>query len=356
MAKKFGWAHLIGAGILILLVAYPFMAGYVVVTSTGVYLNPNPGLPSSPQVTYTTTYSGGGASYHLPIIGTVVSNLNSTPLQGLTVNMYTLSGDTWNLVASSTSSSTAGSLGQFSSAGTLFTTGEIVMIQVVHGTATSPVVKVNEVWTQVAVPTGQGVSPTSLNLGNIGVDVIPSSAAHIYEKMFDGSNNAIGTTDATATSLSKASGAADLKGSLLVYIDQANTAFGASVNVPKTNTGVVARDLHAMVYVEFNVTTGIVMNSLIWEKATASNPSYTRYVTTVDRLYNYNDVSVGKKSLDFQVGFSAITTDTPIHMSVGYVDQQLPSQVIGGTIYAGVSPNPGYNYLDTADFYVTIAA
>lgn len=307
------------------------------------------------QVTATVTYQGQGQVATLPIKGTVVSKLNSTKLQGLTVEMYKYnpSSGLWDLKSSATTSSTSGSYGDFDSGQTLFTTGDVVFVHVAEGSATSPVVKVVDYWQQVAVP-AKVADLTSHSIGAIEVWTTVSSASYITETLFKSDMTAIGTSDGAVTTLDISDATTNQQAILVLSISQTYSSFGGTISVPATNKGHLARELTSIVYVEFN-RTDVSFKSGGWAKATASSASYSRYVRSVDRL---STDSTQPDTMSMQVWFdtSGITAATPVKITVGWVDGQTLEDAKNGISYAGAGSDQGYNYADTANFYVTSQA
>jgi hypothetical protein len=304
----------------------------------------------------TVTYTSGGQAATLPIVGSVSSVINGTKLPGLTVEIYTYNpaSSMWDLVAASTTSTTSGAYGKFDSGQTEFTTGQTIYIHVTGGlSSTNCIARAYDTWVQTVV--GPKVADlTQISVGDIKVYVTPYSTSQMAEALFTGSMAAFGTTDATGTALDLSAGTTDVQGSLQLSISSTYASFGGVYEVPKTSKGHVARTLKSVVYAEWNISTGIIWNSLGWDVASPSSSSYKRWVRAVDRVVSYATTSQAKLTLDFWFDLSGLSNGTGVKVTVGWVDMQDWSNAIGGTSYAGSGVNVGYNFADTASFYMTI--
>ena len=319
------------------------------------YPSPLNQTPGGGQITATVTYAGQGESASLPLKGTVVSALNATKLQGLTVEMYKFNPTSglWDLKSSATTSSTAGSLGDFDSGQVQFTTGDIVFIHVVEGSATSPVVKVVDFWKQVPVP-AKVTDLTTHGIGAIEVYTTVSAASYITPTLFKSDMTAIGTSNGAVTTLDISDATTNQQAILVLAVSQTYSSFGGTITIPATSKGHLARELTSIVYVEFN-RTDVSFKSGGWAKATASSASYLRYVRAIDRLQTD---STQPDTMTVQLWFdtSGITAATPVKITIGWVDGQTMEDAKNGISYAGAGSDEGYNYADTANFYVTSQA
>jgi len=321
------------------------------------------GAPQQPAIPGpVTTYApppATGVPASLPIQGKVMC-MNGTGLKGATVEAYVDrdGNGIWDLVTSMITSSTSGSEGQFSSgSGVVFATGERVLLHVVHGTIDGK--KVYGTWALVTI--GPKIADLTYHpVGNIAVYVAPSSASYLDIKLFDAASNAIGTSDAAATSLSKSAGQADFRGTLkLILTGQTWVAFGGPFKEYPTNTGYKDREINSIVTVEVNRT------DIVWDPSAYSGQSWqkvsgttttAKYAVIVPRVAVQNEYPA-TFDLALRLNLNSLPDNTPVKISVHWYDNSVFADTLAGAgPTTAVSPRPGYTYDKAVDFYVKVVA
>lgn len=322
------------------------------------WFSKGPAPPITPPPT-TPPPATTGVAASLPIQGKVMC-MNGTGLEGATVEAYTdPDGDgIWNLVTSMTTSSTSGQEGQFASgSGVTFTTGEKVLLHVVHGTVDGK--KVYGTWASVTI--GPKIADLTYHpVGNIAVYVAPSSTSYMDIKLFDSASNAVGETDATATTLSKSAGQADFKGTIkLILTGQTWVAFGGEYQEYSTNTGYRNRKYGSIVTVEAN-RTDIVWNTEAyagqgWQKVSGTTTT-TKYAVMVPRVAVGNEYPA-TFDLALKLNMASLADDTPVRITVHWYDNSIFADTLNGAgPTSAVSPRPGYTYDYSQDFFVKVTA
>ena len=292
-----------------------------------------------------------GAGY--PIVFMVLCQ-NGTGIGGATVEVYvpTAEANVWALKSSATTSSTAGEVGKFTST-ISFAEGSSVLIHVKSGTYSGK--KVVQAWFTATVPKKGADATTIVFADPYKADVAPSSSSTKMDmKLFDKSFNAIGESDAAATSISKAAGAADFSGNLQLIISETWTAFGGSYDQPKTDQGHKARSYVSVITVEMN-RTDISWKSGDWSQVSGTTTT-KKYAIVVNRLQAKDTQPV---FLTIPIAFDASTLadNTAFKATVHWYDNQLFDDIKGGVVITTVGVNDGYTY-DAAShtFYLKATA
>jgi hypothetical protein len=309
-----------------------------------------PGAPSTPTPT-----GGGGVSAYLPI-EFMVKCRNGTALEGATVEIYKPGeGDVWALVGSYVSGTSSGSQGKVATSPTRFNTGDKILIHIVHGTYDGK--KVTDTWTERTVGAKQA-DETVLPVEDVVCQVAPSSSSKMDIKLFDKDWNAIGESDAAATSLSLSSGAADwvtYPGTLKLIVNEKWTGFGGQVVQYKTSQGHEARTWVSVVTWEFN-RTDVSFASSGWTQVSGTSSSVKKYAKIVDRVEATTSIPV---SLEMQIKFKAtsLSAGTPFKVTVTWYDFQIWDDVVGNIFNTSeVSPDPAATYSVSQSFYLKVVA
>ncbi|MEM3439389.1 MAG: hypothetical protein QXG32_00525 [Candidatus Bathyarchaeia archaeon] len=318
---------------------------------------PAPTPPIAPPPAAPPPATGVAAS--LPIQGKVMC-VNGTGLKGAIVEAYVDSnGDgIWELVTSMTTSSTPGQEGQFGSgSGVTFTTGQRVLLHVVHGLVDGK--KVYGTWALVTI--GPKIADLTYHpVGNIAVYVAPSSTAFMDIKLFDSAANLISKSADSPTPLSKSAGQADFKGTIkLVLTGQTWVAFGGEYEEYATNTGYRSRKYGSIVTVEVN-RTDIVWSPEAypgqnWQKVSGTTTT-TKYAVMVPRVAVGNEYPA-TFDLALKLNMASLADDTPVKITIHWYDNSVLADTLNGAgPTTAVSPRPGYTYDYGTDFFVKVVA
>ncbi|MEM3476428.1 MAG: hypothetical protein QXF83_06905 [Candidatus Bathyarchaeia archaeon] len=311
-------------------------------------------LPSAPS---------GGGGQQPPTTGQLgrypiqfmVKARNGTGIGYAIVEVYhdTDGNGVWELVGTYT----ADSSGKVSSGADTYLEGERLMVHVKGGTYSGK--KVTDTWVEVSAAYKQPDLTYIYLQSDVIAWIAPSSSSYLDIKVFDKDWNAIGESDAAATQLSLASGAADwvtYPGTLKLIINQKWTAFGGSIAQPNTNQKHVAKTWVSVVTIEFNRTDISFASGGGWTQVSGTSSNVKKFAIRIDRLEATTTIPV---SLEIPLKFKAtgLPANTPFKMIVSWYDFQIWEDVTGNIFNtSAVEPDPAATYTISKTFYFRVVA
>jgi hypothetical protein len=308
------------------------------------------------MLSYIAGKPGAATGGKYAISGKVLTIGNGTGVTSATVEIYTPAkseAGLWDLADTCTTDATAATF----TTGVQFDVGARIMVHVLR----SATKKIYDLWTERVVP-AKPSDVTSSPLGAFYVCPYPNAAGSLTIVLYTGSGAAVSATQtgATYTSLSKASGAANFKGWVLLSLANTWETYGQNPFTQyKTSKGHKLREYVTVITWTFNVT-GISWQDSDWSSVSVSS-GMKRAMIIKNTEFSPSIVAtqsdqpeVVKIKTPFDA--SALADNTGVSIIVHIMDYQLWEHVKDNASTATVGVNFGYTYDVTTTRYIMVTA